>query len=82
MTLYNSATVDIEINDHIVNRAKELVKFDIKPFDALHIASAESGKANIFLTVDKKLINSSKRVKTNIRIANPAIWIMEALYND
>ena len=82
LTLYNSATVDIEINDNIIRRASDLMQTNIRPFDALHIASAEARHADIFLTTDKKLINASKRVKASVRITNPAIWIVETLYND
>ena len=49
MTLYNSAAVNIELNETIISRAKELGGVNIKAFDALHIASAEYGKADIFL---------------------------------
>ena len=83
LTLYNYATVDIELNDIIVSRADELMQSaNIKPFDALHVASAEAGQADIFLTTDKRLLNASKRVQTSVRVTNPAIWIMEVLYND
>lgn len=82
LTIYNSTTVDIELSENIINRANELAKVNIKPFDALHIASAESAKADIFLTTDKKLINASKRINLYVRVANPAMWIMEVLYND
>jgi len=82
LALYNSAKVDIEISAFIIARANELMKANIKPFDALHVASAESENADIFLTTDKKLLNAAKRVKTSVRVSNPAIWIMEVLYND
>ena len=82
LTLYNSATVEIGIDDKIISRASELTQANIKPFDALHIASAESGKADVFLTTDRKLINASTRIKTNMKITNPAIWILEVLYNE
>jgi len=82
LTLYNSAAVNIELNETIISRAKELGGVNIKAFDALHIASAEYGKADIFLTTDKKLINASKRIDLKIRVDNPAIWLMEVLYNE
>lgn len=83
LTLYSYTTVDIEISDSIISRANELMQMvNIQPFDALHLASAEEGKADIFLTTDRKLLNVSKRVETSVRVTNPAIWIMEVLYND
>ena len=82
LILYASANVNIKMSDDIINRAKKLMQVNIKPFDALHIASAESINADVFLTTDKRLINASKRTNLSVRVLNPAIWIMEVLYND
>jgi predicted nucleic acid-binding protein len=38
------------------------VDYGIKPLDALHLASAESGKADYFCTCDDKII---KKIVTN-----------------
>jgi len=65
-----------------ISRAKELHTANLKPFDALHIASAEYGKADVFLTTDKRLINAAKRVSIKVKVSNPAIWLMEVLYNE
>lgn len=46
--------------------------FHIKPYDALHLASAEFGEADVFLTTDKKLINSSKKANLKMKVLNPA----------
>ena len=80
--LYSSASIYIEINDEIINRAKEFHKINIKPFDALHLASAEYGGADILLTTDKKFLNRALQSNAKIRVANPAIWLTEVLYND
>ena len=80
--LYNSTTANIETNEVIISRAKELHTANLKPFDALHIASAEYGKADVFLTTDKRLINAAKRVSIKVKVSNPAIWLMEVLYNE
>lgn len=82
LALYASATNNIEINDIIVSRARELTAANIKPFDALHIASAEFGKADIFLTTDKRLINAAKRIVVKVKVSNPAIWLVEVLYGE
>ena len=80
--LYSSASIYLEINDEIIGRAKELYEINIKPFDALHLASAEHGGADILLTTDKKFINRALQSNAKIRVANPAIWLTEVLYND
>jgi len=83
LMLYLSATAYIPITDEIVNRAKSIQQMaNIKPFDALHLASAEYGNATILLTTDKKFINQSAATNTNVRVANPVIWLMEVMYND
>lgn len=76
------ATVSIELNDEIIARAKEIMKVNIKPFDALNIASAESANVTVFLTTDRKLINASRRMNLNVKVSNPVVWIMEVLYGD
>lgn len=87
LKLYNSTNINIELNDDIVKRAKELTCFNIKSFDALHIASAEYANADIFLTTDKKLINLcktsslSKELGVKINVKNPIIWLMEVFEN-
>jgi hypothetical protein len=77
--LYNLAAEHIELNADILAKAKELVVLNIAPFDALHLASAEFGKVDVFLTADKKLINKAKQAGLKIRVENPLIWLMEVL---
>ncbi|MCL2571565.1 MAG: PIN domain-containing protein [Defluviitaleaceae bacterium] len=82
LMLYSSASMHIEINGQIITRAKELQhKINIKPFDALHLASAEYGDADIFLTTDKKFLNRATESDSKIKIANPAVWLMEVMFN-
>ena len=60
-------------------RGKQLEAFGFKPYDALHIACAESGKADVFLTTDDQLISSAKRhsSRLRVRVENPHTWIQE-----
>ncbi|HSK71658.1 MAG TPA: PIN domain-containing protein [Pyrinomonadaceae bacterium] len=48
------------VNPIIEKRAQELEKYGIKAFDALHLASAEAGKADYFCTCDDKLLKKTK----------------------
>jgi len=80
--LCNSSTINVELNDTIIKRAKELRLANVKPFDALHLASAEYGKADIFLTTDRRLFNASKRIDMKVKVSNPAIWLTEVLFNE
>jgi len=47
----------------------------------IHIASAEYGKATIFLTTDDKLLKmvQNNLDKIHIRVQNPLNWILEVL---
>ena len=83
LRLYSSATLNIEISDEIISRARELQRaVNLKPFESLHLASAEHGGANVLLTTDKKFINRVTESDTKIKIANPAVWLMEVLFSD
>ena len=82
LKLYTSTSIYIEIDDDIIRRAKELQKVNIKSFDALHLASAEFGGADVLLTTDKKFLNSALSSDTKIKISNPAIWLAEVLFYD
>ena len=57
----------------------ELTTFSFKFYDAFHLACAESGKADVFLTTDERLrrkaLNYQKNLK--IKVVNPVLWLME-----
>ena len=55
-----------------------------KPFDALHLACAESGNADVFLTTDDRLIKRSKRFisELRVRVENPLSWLLEVIENE
>ena len=83
LMLYSSALMHIEINDSIISRAKEFQqKSNINPFDALHLASAEHGGADVLLTTDKKFLSRATESDSKIKVANPAIWLMEVMFDE
>jgi predicted nucleic acid-binding protein len=45
----------------VLTNANQLLKFDIKPKYALHVASAVEGEADYFLTTDDKLLSRINR---------------------
>ena len=81
MLLYHAATEHIGFTEDIFSRAKELEQFNIKSFDALHLASAEAAKADVLLTTDRRFINAAKRAGTHIPVLNPLVWLAEVLYD-
>lgn len=72
----------IAIDQKIMNRALDLGKKEIKPFDALHIACAESEKVDIFLTTDINLLKRSNQKKLKVGVANPLDWLMEVINHE
>ncbi|MHC5752237.1 PIN domain-containing protein [uncultured Nostoc sp.] len=72
----------ILVTEEISRRAIELTNFNIKNFDALHIACAE-GNADIFLTTDNRLLSRALNYKNNLNIivANPMLWLAEVTTN-
>jgi predicted nucleic acid-binding protein len=80
LLLYRQASEHIDLTDAIAVRAKELERFNIKSYDALHLASAESGGADILLTTDRKFINAARKTASYIQVKNPLMWLTEVLY--
>jgi predicted nucleic acid-binding protein len=66
------ACYKIIVTEEIARRAKELTNFNLKNFDAFHIACAE-GNTDIFLTSDRRLLSRALSYKNNLNItvANP-----------
>lgn len=78
VVLYSSMKKDmLEYNENINIRAKALDAFNIKYFDALHIAFCEFYCIDYMITTDKVLLNAVKRSDIKIRIMNPIDFVME-----
>jgi predicted nucleic acid-binding protein len=67
----------VKLDDKIVARARDLQTMGFLEFDALHLACAETGQVDIFLTTDDRLIRAARRAsgKLAIRVLNPvSFW--------
>jgi predicted nucleic acid-binding protein len=64
----------IIVNRKIEERAREIEKSGIKAMDALHLASAERGRAEYFCTCDDKLL---KRARVNSHLKTKAVSPIE-----
>lgn len=72
---------EVQINNDILNRAEQIRHIsNIKYKDSIHLACAEYINADVLLTTDRKFRNSSKRIKTFIKVMNPNEWLLEVLY--
>lgn len=71
----------IRLNKKIFERAEQIQKIGVKSFDALHVACAEAGKADIFLTTDDQLLKKLRQHSDKIKVkaANPLEWVEEVI---
>ena len=62
-------------------RAIELEKLGFRPIDALHIACAEKGRADVLLTTDDDLLRRALQYKESlkVRVENPVKWLIEEI---
>ncbi|MDR1564957.1 MAG: PIN domain-containing protein [Oscillospiraceae bacterium] len=80
--MYKSTAGRITINDEIRQRANLFSQYGVSPMDALHVASAESAKVDVYLTTDDALIKRIAETDIKIDVRNPVHWIMEVLENE
>jgi predicted nucleic acid-binding protein len=78
-TLLSLASNTVEVGDAIAQRSQELASAGYGPFDALHLAAAESAGVDVLLSTDDRLIKRVARGMGNPRIAvrNPVSWSKE-----
>jgi predicted nucleic acid-binding protein len=71
----------VELNEKILRRAEEFGEAGFDVYDALHLASAEQAKVNVFLTTDDQIIKAASRKKNlfSFTIENPVPWLEEVL---
>jgi hypothetical protein len=64
---------------HAAGRSAFLQKLGFGAFDALHLASAEQGQAEVFLTTDDNLLRRAERhrYELRIRVQDPVSWYRE-----
>lgn len=71
----------IEIIEKVLRRADELTEKGFDTYDAIHLASAEYGKTDVFLTTDDRILKLAHRQKNLLPFAvqNPIVWLEEVL---
>jgi predicted nucleic acid-binding protein len=62
-----------------IERAQQLEAWGFSAFDALHLACAESGSSDVFLTTDDALLRKSATYaeQLRLRVENPLTWLRE-----
>ena len=71
----------IIVDEKVEERAVQLEQLGFQSFDALHIACAEKGKADVLLTTDSRLIAKAiqNREILKVRLENPTRWLTEVI---
>ena len=71
----------VKVDAGVERRAVELKRAGLKSLDALHVACAKKGKADILLTTDDDLLSKAlKNQRTlKVKVENPLRWVMEVL---
>ncbi len=80
MTLWTAlAITKVNVTDKIESRALELAARGFKAYDALHVACAEAGNADILLTTDDRMLRLAARhsAMLQVRVENPFRWLIE-----
>jgi len=69
----------VPVSRAIEARGEELENLGFKAYDALHIASAEAGNADVLLTTDDRMVKLAHREadKLGISVINPVDWLRE-----
>ena len=70
---------NVIINLAETSKAKYFESLGFKQADALHLACAESGDVDVFLTTDDGILKRAKRFgsQLQVRVENPYEWLQE-----
>jgi predicted nucleic acid-binding protein len=79
LVLMEEVNHEIPVSFHVLKVAEQLESAGVNAYDAIHIACAFQGKADVFLTVDHRLCRIEKKVHQmyGLRIVNPLLWIQD-----
>ena len=74
----------IMVSDSIKNRALSLELSGIDPLDALHLACAEIGGAEYFVTSDYGIIKKARKYRNMVKITvcNPLEFVLEEVFKN
>ena len=68
----------ILLTDASRRRAEQLTNLGFKPLDALHLALAETGKADFFCTCDDRLLNKARKLSDlKVKVVTPLELVQE-----
>jgi hypothetical protein len=68
------AEQSVGLSDKVEERVRQIAQAGISNLDALHLALAEEGRADVMLTCDDALVRRSGRLNLALRILNPVAY--------
>jgi predicted nucleic acid-binding protein len=77
--LVSLAKTTVEVDAGVARRARELASAGYGAYDALHLAAAEYGQADVLLSTDDRFMKRAERGdgQPRIRVRNPLSWVQE-----
>ena len=67
-TLLGLAKTTAKASPAVVSRAHALERMGLRGLDALHVASAEGGTADLLVTTDERMLRRTRRASTQLEI--------------
>lgn len=75
----STATEELKTAASTVAKAEAFQKNGIKIFDSYHLAVADENGCDVLLTTDDRFLKKAAKQEINIKVANPAIWLLEVI---
>jgi len=74
----------IVVSDNVITRAASLERAGIEPIDALHLACAESGGAEYFVTCDDNIIKKARKDQAMVQMAvcGPLEFVLKEVFKN
>jgi hypothetical protein len=67
----------VAVSAALQERASQIAHQGIPALDAAHLASAEAGRADVFLTCDDVVLRRAQRLGLALRVMNPVAYLNE-----
>ena len=71
------ASVNVAVDQRVAARTQLLNDAGIKPLDAAHVACAEAGRCDRFLTCDDRLLRVARARRLSVIVQNPRDYLEE-----
>ena len=80
----NIASKIVVVSDNVIVRAVSLEHAGIEPIDALHLACAESGGAEYFVTCDDNIIKKARKDQAMVQMAvcGPLEFVLKEVFKN